>query len=131
MRIEHPEVPFSIESDVVSSRYVKRHHDGSMEAATSVEYLLLLLLAKLDGGTIENQEVIDGRILSTNSPKRVAEDVAPTHETPTNEEAKTSQESQESSEDDDTEEDTEEVPPPPKGTLPAELKKAKTSKRAE
>lgn len=49
MDINHPDLSFTIERDAVTNRCIKRHSTGAVEACTDTEYLLGLILMKLDG----------------------------------------------------------------------------------
>lgn len=45
--IDHPDLPFTVEMDIVPNRYVKRFADGSIEVATSTDYMLAVLCQRV------------------------------------------------------------------------------------
>jgi len=53
MLIEHPELPFTIEPDLLGGdRYLRRYPTGAIEASNSTEYLLGVILMKIDPPSI-------------------------------------------------------------------------------
>lgn len=76
--LQHPELPFVIEADLQTGRYVKRYPNGTVESATTTDYLLALVLIKL-----YNQPVLEEGITVEAKPyvteaqlKDVAEDLS-------------------------------------------------------